>query len=220
MALPENQQVRSLKRSDLIAKYTRLNNDIRASQLRVIDEDGKQLGILSKAEALQIAQDRELDLVEISPDANPPVCKIVDWGKYNYQRTKQLQKNRKTAKTLEMKQIRFGLKIGDHDLEIKMGKVTKFLEAGHKVKITLFYRGREQAHKEIGFKIAARVIDDFGDAIVVDQQPQLAGKQLNFVVRSNPSYKPAPKPAASKAAPAEDKELVATASEGETDAQT
>lgn len=218
MALPENQQVRSLKRSDLIAKYTRLNNDIRASQLRVIDEDGKQLGILSKAEALQIAQDRELDLVEISPDANPPVCKIVDWGKYNYQRTKQLQKNRKTAKTLEMKQIRFGLKIGDHDLEIKMGKVTKFLEAGHKVKITLFYRGREQAHKEIGFKIAARVIDDFGDAIVVDQQPQLAGKQLNFVVRSNPSYKPAPKPAAPQAASGEDKQPVATASEGETDA--
>lgn len=218
MSLPENQQVRSLKRSDLIAKYTRLNNDIRASQLRVIDEDGKQLGILSKAEALQIAQERELDLVEISPDANPPVCKIVDWGKYNYQRTKQLQKNRKTAKTLEMKQIRFGLKIGDHDLEIKMGKVTKFLEAGHKVKITLFYRGREQAHKEIGFKIAQRVIDDFGDRIVIDQPPQLAGKQLNFVIRSNPSYKPAPKAPTAKAAPAEEPELVAITSEGATNA--
>ncbi len=81
--------------------------------------------------------------------------------------------------------MRFGLKIGDHDLAIKMGKVTKFLEAGHKVKITLFYRGREQAHKEIGFKIAERVIADFGDIIVVDQQPQLAGKQLSFVIRSS-----------------------------------
>jgi translation initiation factor IF-3 len=123
--------------------------------------------------------------VEISPEADPPVCKIVDWGKYNYQRTKQLQKNRKTSKTLEMKQMRFGLKIGEHDLAIKMNKVAKFLEAGHKVKITLFYRGREQAHREIGFKLADKVINDFGDTIVVDQQPQLAGKQLSFVIRSN-----------------------------------
>lgn len=141
---------------------------------------------MSRTEALQLAQERELDLVEISPDAKPPVCKIVDWGKYNYQRTKQLQKNRKSAKSLDMKQIRFGLKIGAHDLEIKMNKVKKFLEAGHKVKITLFYRGREQAHKEIGFNIAKKVIEDFGDTIIVDQQPQLAGKQLSFVVRSNP----------------------------------
>jgi len=141
---------------------------------------------LSKSEALQIARERELDLVEISPNADPPVCKIVDWGKYNYQRTKQLQKNRKTTKTLDMKQIRFGLKIGAHDLAIKMDKVRKFLEAGHKVKITLVYRGREQAHKEIGFNIAQRVIEDFGDTIIVDQQPQLAGRQLNFVVRHNP----------------------------------
>ena len=138
---------------------------------------------MSKQEALDLARERELDLVEISPDADPPVCKIVDWGKYNYQRTKQLQKNRKTAKTLDMKQMRFGLKIGQHDLDIKMGKVTKFLEAGHKVKITLIYRGREQAHKEIGFQIAQRVIDSFGDTIVVDQPPQLAGRQLSFVVR-------------------------------------
>lgn len=153
--------------------------------MRVIDDEGKQLGILSKQEALAIAQERDLDLVEISPDANPPVCKIVDWGKFNYQRTKQLQKNRKTAKTLDMKQMRFGLKIGAHDLQIKMNKVTKFLETGHKVKITLFYRGREQAHKEIGFKIAQKVIEDFGDTIIVDQQPQLAGKQLSFVIRSS-----------------------------------
>jgi translation initiation factor IF-3 len=151
----------------------------------VIDEDGKQLGILSRSEALQIASERELDLVEISPDANPPVVKITDWGKYNYQRTKQQQKNRKLAKAVELKQMRFGLKIGPHDLDIKMNKVAKFLEDGHKVKITLVYRGREQAHKEIGFQIAQRVIDNFGDAIVIDQQPQLAGRQLNFVARAS-----------------------------------
>jgi len=148
-----------------------------------------------------------LDLVEISPDANPPVAKIVNWGKYNYQRTKQLQKNRKTAKTLEMKQIRSGLKIGEHDLQIKINRATKFLDAGHKVKITLFYRGREQAHRDIGFNLASKIITIFGDTIIVDQQPQLAGKQLSFVVRSS-GKKPA---------------VVATTpvgSEGEDDAKT
>lgn len=145
---------------------------------------------MSRNEALQLANDQELDLVEISPGANPPVCKIVDWGKYNYQKTKQAQKNRKSAKSLEMKQMRFGLKIGDHDLSVKMRKVTGFLEAGHKVKITLFFRGRELAHKDIGFSLAERVITDFGDTIIVDQNPQLNGKQLTFVIRANQSAKP------------------------------
>jgi translation initiation factor IF-3 len=140
---------------------------------------------LSKQEALQAAEERGLDLVEISPSADPPVCKVVDWGKYNYQQTKQRQKNRKSSKSLDMKQMRFGLKIGQHDLEIKMNKVAKFLQAGHKVKITVFYRGREQAHKELGFKLAEKVIANFGDTIVVDQPPQLAGRQLNFVARAS-----------------------------------
>ena len=126
-----------------------------------------------------------LDLVEVSPEANPPVVKIVDWGKYNYQRTKQLQKNKKNAKQLEVKQMRFGLKIGEHDLGVKLRKVQGFLDTGHKVKITVIYRGRELAHKDIGFKLAEKVIALFGETIVVDQQPQLAGKQLIFVIRSN-----------------------------------
>ena len=153
--------------------------------MRVIDEDGQQLGILSRSEALKTAADRGLDLVEISPNASPPVVKIVDWGKYNYQRTKLAQKNKRNAKTLEVKQMRFGLKISDHDLGVKLRKVTDFLEIGHKVKITVFYRGRELAHKELGFKLADKVIEGFGETIVVEQKPQLAGKQLNFVIRSN-----------------------------------
>jgi translation initiation factor IF-3 len=132
---------------------------------------------------MDLAVQRELDLVEISPNADPPVAKIVDWGKYNYQRTKQLQKQKRGAKNPEMKQMRFGLKIGDHDLAVKTRKVTGFLDAGHKVKITIFYRGREMAHKDIGFKLAERVIEGFGDTIAVDQQPQLAGKQLSFTIR-------------------------------------
>lgn len=172
-----------------IAKVTRLNHLIRANELRVIDQDGKQLGVMTRGDALRLAEEQELDLVEISPEANPPVAKIIDWGKFNYQRTKQLQKSKKSAKSFEIKQMRFGLKIGEHDLGVKSRKITGFLEAGHKVKITVFYRGREMAHKDLGFKLADRVIAGFGDAILVDQQPQLAGKQLSFVIRSNPAVK-------------------------------
>lgn len=136
-----------------------------------------------------MAAERDLDLVEISPNANPPVAKIVDWGKYNYQKTKQANANRRNAKALEVKQMRFGMKISEHDLSVKLRKVTGFLDAGHKVKITIFYRGRENAHKDLGFKLAEKVISQFGEAVVVDQQPQLTGKQLNFVVRSNSNAK-------------------------------
>jgi translation initiation factor IF-3 len=157
--------------------------------LRVIDDEGNQLGILSRNEALQLARERELDLVEISPNADPPVAKIVDWGKFNYQRTKQLQKSKRNSKTLEVKQMRLGLKIGEHDLGVKLRKVAGFLEVGHKVKITIIYRGRELAHKDLGFKLAKKVTEIFGDNIIVDQQPQLAGKQLNFVIRKNSAAK-------------------------------
>lgn len=139
---------------------------------------------MSRNEALDLAAERGLDLVEVSPNADPPVCKIVDWGKYNYQKTKQLSKSRANAKALEVKQMRFGLKIGDNDLAVKTRKVTGFLDAGHKVKLTVFFRGRENAHKELGFKLAERVIEGFGENIIVDQQPQLSGKQLSFVIRS------------------------------------
>ena len=129
------------------------------------------MGVLSKAEALQAAQEADLDLVLVSPDTTPPVAKIVDWGKYNYQRTKQLQKSRQKSKALDMKQMRVGLKISDHDLGVKLRKVTGFLEAGHKVKIAVVYRGRELAHRDLGYKMADKVIEQLGDNIAVDQKP-------------------------------------------------
>ncbi len=144
---------------------------------------------MSRAEALSAAEQAGLDLVEISPNANPPVAKIIDWGKYNYQKTKQLQKNKKSAKATELKQMRVGLKISDHDLGVKANKVTKFLDQGHKVKYTIRYRGRELAHKDIGFTLAQKIIDSFADSIVVDQQPQFAGKQLTFVIRRSQNAK-------------------------------
>ena len=136
---------------------------------------------MTRAEALAAAEAAGLDLVEVSPNANPPVARIVDWGKYNYQKTKQAQKSRQ--KVLDLKQMRVGLKIGDHDLDVKLRKVNGFLDAGHKVKITVIYRGRELAHKELGFKLAERITELLGEGIVVDQDPQFAGRQLSFVVR-------------------------------------
>lgn len=188
-----NLSVRNKKQGEISisasTRHTRLNEAIRAPELRVIDAEGKQLGVLSRVEALRMAQDQGLDLVEISADAKPPVAKIIDWGKFNYQRTKQQQKNKRNAKNLDVKQIRLGLKIGEHDLQTKLGKVDKFLEIGHKVKITVFFRGRELAHKDIGFKLADNILARFEDRISVDQQPQLAGKQLSFVIRSNSNAK-------------------------------
>jgi translation initiation factor IF-3 len=164
-----------------IAKDTRVNQAIRAANLRVIGDDGRQMGILSRTQALEAAEQAGLDLVEVSPNADPPVARIVDWGKYNYQKTKQAQKSRQ--KVLDLKQMRVGLKIGDHDLEVKLRKVTGFLDAGHKVKIAVVYRGRELAHKELGYQLADRIKELLGENIVVDQDPVFAGRQLTFVVR-------------------------------------
>lgn len=133
---------------------------------------------------MQAARDAELDLVEISPEASPPVAKIVDWGKYNYQRTKQLQKNKRNAKASELKQMRFGLKISDHDIAVKLKKVNEFLSDGDKVRISIIYRGRELAHKELGYKLMDKLIAELGSNVVADQQPQFAGRQLSAVVRS------------------------------------
>lgn len=177
------------KRSRKIAKDPNINQAIRSKELRVIDAEGRQLGVLSRSDALAAAEEAGLDLVEVSPEAKPPVAKIVDWGKYNYQRTKQLQKSRRNSKTLELKQMRVGLKIGSNDLAVKLRKVSGFLEAGHKVKITVIYRGRELAHKDVGFKLAERITADLGDGIIVDQAPQFAGRQLSFVVRSKNNAK-------------------------------
>jgi translation initiation factor IF-3 len=175
----------------------RLNHAIRAPELRVIDADGTQLGVMRHSEALQRAQADGLDLVEVSPNANPPVARIVDWGKYNYQKTKQAQKQKKQQKNVDIKQVRLGMRIGEHDLDIKLNRTRKFLDEGHKVKWVLMYKGRENAHKELGFTLLEKITAQLGDIAVVDQQPQLSGRSLTLVYRKNPAYRPgaAPKPA-------------------------
>lgn len=154
--------------------------------VRLIDADGSQQGVVTIEEALRRAEAAGLDLVEVSPGVEPPVCRILDWGKYNYQKTKQQQKAQRKHKTVDVKQVRFGLKIGQHDLDIKLRRAMSFLEEGHKVKLTAFFRGRELAHQEIGFELMQQVLATLGEAqsIVVEQEPQLAGKQLSVVIRS------------------------------------
>lgn len=167
-----------------ISTTNRINEAIRASELRVIGSDGEQLGIMSRQDALQAAEAAGVDLVEISPTAAPPVAKIVDWGKYQYQKMKEQQKNRKSSKQSELKQMRFGLKIGSGDLDIKLRKIREFLAAGHKVRIQIFYRGREMAHKELGYEMIDRIVALLEDAAVLEQKPQMAGRNLSIVVRS------------------------------------
>ncbi len=152
----------------------------------MIDAEGNQRGVVSIQEALKIAETANLDLVEVSPAADPPVCKVLDWGKYNYHKTKQLQKAQKKHKITDVKQVRFGLKIGQHDLDIKLRRAQEFLEEGHKVKLVAIFRGRELAHKEIGHELINRVVNQLREQlpIVVDQEPQMAGKQLSIVIGS------------------------------------
>lgn len=164
-------------------KQPRLNQQIKAPKVRLIDADGKQVGVVSSKEALNSAQDAGYDLVEISPQADPPVAKMVDWGKYQYEKTKQEQKARRNAKAQEMKQMRFGLKIGQHDRDVKLGKVRKFLDKGHKVKLTVRFRGREMAHPELGRDLLQSMVESLSDIAIVDQEPQMAGRQLNMIIR-------------------------------------
>ena len=149
----------------------------------MIGGSGEQLGILSRQDALKLAEDAGVDLVEISPNADPPVAKIIDWGKYQYQKMKEQQKSRRGSKQSELKQMRFGLKIGAGDLEIKLRKIRGFLAEGHKVRIQIFYRGRENAHRELGYDMIHRIVEMLEDDAVMEQQPQMAGRALSVVVR-------------------------------------
>jgi translation initiation factor IF-3 len=161
----------------------RINSQIRARELRVIGESGEQLGIMSTRDALDAARDAGLDLVEISPAATPPVAKIIDWGKYQYQKIKEQQRNKKSARISEIKQMRIGLKIGQGDLDIKLRKIRGFLADGDKVKIQVIFRGREMAHPEIGRQLLDRILESLSDIAMSDQKPIMAGKNLSVMIR-------------------------------------
>jgi translation initiation factor IF-3 len=157
---------------------------IRISPIRVIGPDNEQIGVIETHEALNMAREQGLDLVEISPDVRPPVCKIMDYGKFKYDQSKKQQKNRASSKTTEMKEIRLGrsIKIDKHDVQIRVDQSRRFLMAGHKVQITQRFRGREMAHKELGIERLASICDDLSDVAKVEVAPRWMGRQASIIL--------------------------------------
>ena len=160
----------------------RVNGSIRAPKVRCIDPDGNQLGVLDTRDALVKAEDFGLDLVEVQPNADPPVCKILDYGKYKYEAQKRANEARKKQKIIEVKEIKFRPNIDEHDYQVKMRNVNKFLSGGDKVKVTLRFRGREMAHQELGANVLARVRDETEEIAKVEAMPKMEGRQMVMVL--------------------------------------
>ena len=169
---------------------TRINERIRVREIRVIDEAGQQLGIMPPAQALAVARQKGLDLVEVSPTAVPPVCRIMDYGRFQYLEQKRARQAKKHQKVIEIKEIKFRPKVDEHDYQFKKKHIERFLADGDKVKATIFFRGRENAHPEIGRRILERLIAELSDVGVIESEPQKEGNQLHTIL--------APKPGARK----------------------
>ena len=160
----------------------RVNDRIRAPELRLIDENGDNVGVVSPSRALEMAEDAGLDLVEISPNANPPVAKIMDFGKFKYEQQKRESEARKKQKTIEVKEVKFRPNTDTHDYDVKMRNVFKFLENGDKVKVTLRFRGREMAHQELGRDLLLRVAEDTKEHGKVENMPKMEGRQMIMMI--------------------------------------
>ena len=164
----------------------RVNERIRVREIRVIDDTGQQLGIMAPFEALAIAKQKGLDLVEISATANPPVCRIMDFGKYQYQEQKRAREARRHQKVIEVKEIKFRPKVDEHDYQFKKKHIERFLADGDKVKATIFFRGREMAHPEIGRRILERLVEELADVAVAETMPRLEGNQMHTILSRRP----------------------------------
>ncbi|MET0569401.1 MAG: translation initiation factor IF-3 [Hyphomicrobiaceae bacterium] len=160
----------------------RMNEAIRAREVRLIDENGQNVGVVSKQDAQDRATAAGLDLVEISPDADPPVAKILDYGKFKYQEQKKAAEARKRQKIVEIKEIKMRPSIDDHDYDVKMRSMRRFFDEGDKVKITLRFRGRELAHQELGYQLLQRVKTDIEGTAKVEAEPRLEGRQMVMVL--------------------------------------
>jgi translation initiation factor IF-3 len=159
-----------------------VNDDINSPNIRLIDASGENRGVVSLAEARSIAEEAALDLVEIVPGSDPPVCKIMDFGKFKYEAQKRKNEARKKQKIIEIKEIKMRPNIDIHDYDVKMRSIQKFLGEGDKVKVTMRFRGREMAHQELGMKVLERVRDDLGEVAKMEQLPKLEGRQMIMVM--------------------------------------
>jgi len=163
---------------DSVTKDIRVNEQIRVREVRLIDADGGQLGIVSISEALRIADDRELDLVEVAPNVTPPVCKVLDFGKYRY----QLSKKQTQKKTMDVKEVKIRTQITNHDLGLKVKNIRRFLDEGNKAKITMFFKGREIIRPELGMKVFERMKQLLTGKFNIEQSPKLEGNHITMVV--------------------------------------
>jgi translation initiation factor IF-3 len=161
---------------------TRINERIRVPEVRLIDETGQQVGIMRTNEALRYAQDRDLDLVEVAPDAKPPVCRVLDYSKYKYEQAQKQKAARKHQQQITIREIKFRPKIAQHDYDTKKGHVERFLKARDKVKVTIMFRGREMAHPERGEMILNRLADELQDLAIVEQRPQQDGRNMTMML--------------------------------------
>jgi translation initiation factor IF-3 len=164
----------------------RINDRIRVREVRVIDENGQQLGIMAPAQAVAIARQRGLDLVEVSPTAVPPVCRITDYGKYQYTEQKRARQARKHQKTILVKEIKFRPKVDEHDYDFKKKHIERFIEDGDKVKAVIFFRGREIAHPEIGRRILDRLIQEVSEIAVAENMPRMEGNSMHVILGPRP----------------------------------
>lgn len=160
----------------------RVNREIRAPKVRVIDQNGEQIGVMTIREAIQKAEESGIDLVEIVPEANPPVCKIIDYGKYRYDQTKREKESKKASHQIKVKEIKFKPNIDEHDLDTKLRHLRDFLSKGNKVKVSCVFRGREMVHTEIGERLVQKVVDDLQDVAAVEAPMKLFGRMLTVVL--------------------------------------
>jgi len=160
----------------------RINEQIRVREVRLIDNDGSQKGIISTIEALKMAKEQELDLVEIAPNATPPVCKIIDYGKYRFEQEKKLRDSKKNQKVLKLKEIRMQPKIASGDLDFKSKHIKEFLDDGNKVKVSIRFRGRELAHKELGEEVLNAVLKRLEGEYVMDKTPAMEGRLMSMTI--------------------------------------
>jgi len=201
-------------------RFVRINERIRAREIRVINEEGGQLGIMPPYEALKIARGQGLDLVEVAPTANPPVCRIINYGKYLYQLSKRQHEARKHQKSIELKEVKMRPRTSTHDFETKRNKVIEFLREGAKVKVTIMFRGREMAHRDLGFKMMERLAEEVSEVGMVETRPKIEGPNLSTIIAARkaagkgaapqaarpaavraPQPRPAPVPVAAAPAP-------------------
>src|SRR5690606_5785498 len=163
-------------------KAHRINGEIRIPEVRLIGMDGEQLGVMKTSEALQLSEQHEVDLVEIAPNASPPVCKLMDYGKFKYQEQKRQAEARAKQKTIQVKEVKFRPGTDEGDYQVKLRNLKRFLEEGDKAKVTLRFRGREMAHQELGMRVLERVRDDLGELCQVEAMPKLEGRQMVMVL--------------------------------------